>query len=113
MAADHWPRRMSRLGRQRTAYRRGAVNDGQRLVINSRDVLTGAMVKGGIDRAAERAFYRWRQVGGEPGIAITDLQAGIEAAAKALPLERDNLDEYLGWPLDRVAKVVEVRRLSA
>lgn len=87
------------------------LNDGRRELITTRSILTGAMVKGAIDRAAERAWWRLSN-GGPRGISVRDLCRGLDQVASALPLSRDNLDEYLGWPLDECARVVEVQRVQ-
>jgi SpoVK/Ycf46/Vps4 family AAA+-type ATPase len=83
--------------------------DGRREHVTSRQVLTGAMLKGSIDRGAERAWWRY-QNGGSRGIELGDLYSGLEQAAAAIPLARENLGEYLGWPEDECARVVEVAR---
>lgn len=84
------------------------MRDGRSELITSRQILTGAMIKGSIDRASERAWYRAHN-GGPRGIQLTDLCTGIEQAVTSLPLSPDNVGEYLGWPLEQVARVVEVK----
>lgn len=86
--------------------------DGRSEMITSRQILTGAIIKGSIDRAAEKAWYRAHN-GGRRGIQVTDLCRGIEESITSLPLAPDNLGEYLGWPLDQAARVVEVKPLTA
>ena len=87
------------------------MHDGRREVVTGRDVLTGAMVKGAIDRAAEHAWWRAHS-GGPQGITLPDLFMGLEQVVTALPLSRNNLGEYLGWPVDEMARVVEVRGVN-
>jgi SpoVK/Ycf46/Vps4 family AAA+-type ATPase len=88
------------------------MRDGRSELITSREILTGAIIKGAIDRAAESAWWR-AQAGARRGIRLSDLCTGIEEAATSLPLSSDNLRDYLCWPLDQVARVVEVKPLSA
>jgi ATP-dependent 26S proteasome regulatory subunit len=87
------------------------MQDGRKELVTSRQLMTGALVKGAVDRAAERAWYRWSN-GGPRGISIQDLFVSLDRAVSALPLSRDNLEEYLGWPLDEIARVVEVQRVA-
>lgn len=87
------------------------MNDGRREMVTTRTILTGAMIKGATDRAAEKAWWRYSN-GGPRGISLRDLQSGLDQVASSLPLDRNNLDEYLGWPLDEVARVLEVQRVA-
>ncbi len=84
--------------------------DGRKHIITSQEIMTGAMIAGAITRAAERAWWRSHN-GGPAGISLPDLFSGLEGALSGLPLSRENLDEYLGWPVDEVARVMEVQRI--
>jgi proteasome-associated ATPase len=87
------------------------LRDGRRELLTGRQILTGAVIKGSIDRAAEKAWYRAHN-GGTRGIQVADLCRGIEESVTSLPLSPDNLGEYLGWPPDQVARVLEVEPLA-